>query len=224
MRVLIAGQVRLYREGLAQALRRVDGYDVVATASTAAEVLQTAMHLAPDVVLLDLGLPQLGPLVRELADHSRSVVVLGVNEADDLILPLIEEGIAGYVTRDGSIAEMLAVVERAARGESVVSPQVVAGMMRRLATLTRERRSVQGPATLTSREREIALLIDEGLSNRDIALRLHIELPTVKNHVHNILEKLKVHRRGEAAARIRAVSIRPLRRRSDVTGPGTAPR
>lgn len=224
MRVLVAGQVRLYREGLAQAFGRVDGYDVVATASTAAEVVQLAEHLLPDVVLLDLGLPQLGPLVRELADRSRNVVVLGVNEADDAILPLIEDGIAGYVTRDGSIADMFAAVDSAARGESVVSPRVVAGMMRRLASLTRERRSIQGPATLTSREREIASLIDEGLSNRDIALRLHIELPTVKNHVHNILEKLKVHRRGEAAARIRAVSIRPAGRRSDVVRPGTGPR
>jgi len=224
MRVLVAGQVRLYREGLAQAFGRVDGYDVVATASTAAEVVQLAEHLLPDVILLDLGLPQLGPLVRELADRSCNVVVLGVNEADDAILLLIEEGIAGYVTRDGSIADMFAVVDSAARGESVVSPRVVAGMMRRLATLTRERRSIQGPATLTSREREIALLIDEGLSNRDIALRLHIELPTVKNHVHNILEKLKVHRRGEAAARIRAVSIRTGGRRSNVVRPGTSQR
>jgi two-component system, NarL family, nitrate/nitrite response regulator NarL len=223
LRVLVAGQVRLYREGLAQALARIDEYAVVGTASSAAEVLQLAGDLAPDVVLVDLGLPQLGALVRELAERSRKVVVLGVNEADEAILPMIEDGISGYVTRDGSMADMLAAIESAARGESMVSPRVVAGMMRRLATLTREQRSVQGPATLTSREQEIAALIEEGLSNRDIAGRLHIELPTVKNHVHNILEKLKVHRRGEAAARLRGISIRPMNRRTDVLHTGRGP-
>ena len=224
MRILIAAQIRLYREGLAEAFGRVDGYDVVGSASTSSDVLAMAVDLAPDVVLLDLGLPQLEVLVRELADRSRKVVVLGVNEAGEAILPLIEVGISGYIPREGSIADMFAVVDGAARGESVVSPRVAAGMMERLATLTRERRMIQGPSALTSREREIASLIDEGLSNRDIAQRLHIELPTVKNHVHNILEKLQVHRRGEAAAHLRAVSIRPTSRGTDVVRSGTTSR
>ena len=209
MRVLIAAQVRLYREGLAQAFGRVDRYEVAGSASSSVEALQMAARLDPDIVLVEHGLPQAAPLVRQLADRSRKVVVLGVEEVKDEILPLIEEGICGYVTREGSMDDLFATVDAAARGESVCSPRVVAAMMERLATLTRERRSADGPSTLTSREREIASLIDEGLSNRDIARRLDIELPTVKNHVHNILEKLHVHRRGEAVARLRAVSFDP---------------
>jgi DNA-binding NarL/FixJ family response regulator len=92
---------------------------------------------------------------------------------------------------------------------------MVAGIMERLAALTRERRRSQGAGLLTPREREIASLIDEGMSNLDIAHRLDIELPTVKNHVHNILEKLQVHRRGEAVARLREGSLLHLGTRTD---------
>ena len=224
MRVLIAGQVRLYREALTRALMTGDGHEVVGTAATAADALVLAIDLAPDVVVLDVGLPQIGALARELSDRSRNVIVVGINEADEVIMPLIEEGISGYVTRDGSIADLLAALHGAVAGESVVSPRVVSGMMRRLATLQRERRSIRGPALLTSREREIATLIDEGLSNRDIAHHLRIELPTVKNHVHNILEKLQVHRRGEAVARLRASADRPMSRRQDPVRSGSTPR
>jgi len=90
------------------------------------------------------------------------------------------------------------------RGEAVCSPRVAGALLRRIAALATDGRSDRVPAHLTKREREIMGLIDEGLSNKEIAKRLRIEVATVKNHVHNILEKLQVHRRGEAAARVRA--------------------
>jgi len=86
----------------------------------------------------------------------------------------------------------------------VCSPRVAGALLRRIAALATDGRSDRVPAHLTNREREIMGLIDEGLSNKEIAKRLRIEVATVKNHVHNILEKLQVHRRGEAAARVRA--------------------
>ena len=224
MRVLIAGQVRIYREALSEGFMRGEGYEVVGTAASAADALLLAIERTPDVVVLDIGLPQIGALARELSDRSRKVVVVGINEADEAIMQLIEEGISGYVARDGSLADLLAALDGAVSGESLVSPRVVSGMMRRLATLQRERRTIRGQALLTSREREIATLIDEGLSNRDIARHLQIELPTVKNHVHNILEKMQVHRRGEAVARLRASADRPILRRHDAVRQGTGPK
>jgi DNA-binding NarL/FixJ family response regulator len=168
-----------------------------------------------DIVLVDADLPGAGALVREVAQRpcDPKVGVLGVEEAREEILPLVEAGITGYVTREGSIADLFASVECAVRGESVASPRMVATLMKQVASLTRERRSSQEAGILTTRERQIAGLIEEGLSNRDIARRLEIELPTVKNHVHNILEKLHVHRRGEAAARLRTASAQPISRR-----------
>ncbi|CAN5747981.1 N/A [soil metagenome] len=217
MRVLIAARVRLYRDGLAQAFSRDDRFEVIGCVSTCQEALALARSLSPEVVLVEHGMPQMGLLVGQLAERGTGarVVVLGVEEVNEEILPLVEAGIAGYVTREGSIADLFANVESAARGETIASPRVVAGIMERLVTLTRERRSIQEPGSLTSRERQIADLIDQGLSNRDIARRLDIEVPTVKNHVHNILEKLHVHRRGEAVARLRAASAGSVGRPRD---------
>ena len=230
MRIFIAAPVRLYRDGLAEVFGRDARFEVCGSAATRLETFARVHEGEFDVVLVDADLPGAGVLVRELAhrpSHPR-VVVLGVEEVKEEILPLVEAGIAGYVTREGSIADLFASVECAVRGESVASPRMVATLMERVADLTRERRSSAEPGILTTRERQIASLIEEGLSNRDIAHRLNIELPTVKNHVHNILEKLHVHRRGEAVARLRTASAgrsaggkANSQRRNDVPGPSS---
>jgi two-component system, NarL family, nitrate/nitrite response regulator NarL len=207
MRLLIAAQVRLYRDGLAHAFSCDGRHEVVGAAATSPEALELVIRLEPDVVLLDSTLPRVSLLVREVTSRSGKVVVLGVEEDKEEILPLVEDGASGYVTRDGSLADLFSTVEGACRGEFACSPRVVAGMMARLAAMARVRPTVDAPRPLTTRERQIASLIDQGLSNRDIAARLQIRLPTVKNHVHNILDKLEVHRRGEAVARLRARSL-----------------
>jgi DNA-binding NarL/FixJ family response regulator len=164
----------------------------------------------PEVGLLDLltaeGLPALRVLV-EMASETR-FVVLAVPELEQAIMECVEAGIAGFVTRDGSIDELVAAIESVARGEALCSPRMVATLLRRVAALAAASR---GPAVarLTLREQQVASLLGEGLSNKEIAARLCIELPTVKNHVHHILEKLGVSRRGEAAARLRAAVRAP---------------
>jgi DNA-binding NarL/FixJ family response regulator len=215
MRIFIAAPVRLYRDGLAEVFGRDARFEVWGSAATRLETLAFVHGGDFDIVLVDADLPGAGALVREVAQRpcDPKVGVLGVEEAREEILPLVEAGITGYVTREGSIADLFASVECAVRGESVASPRMVATLMKQVASLTRERRSSQEAGILTTRERQIAGLIEEGLSNRDIARRLEIELPTVKNHVHNILEKLHVHRRGEAAARLRTASAQPISRR-----------
>jgi two-component system, NarL family, nitrate/nitrite response regulator NarL len=110
-------------------------------------------------------------------------------------------------TRDASAADLIQAVEHAANGEILCPPRIVGTLFRRLASLASEKGPGRPLERLTKREREVALLIGEGLSNREIADRLQIELGTVKHHVHNVLEKFEVTRRSEAAARVRPEAV-----------------
>jgi DNA-binding NarL/FixJ family response regulator len=205
IRVLIVAEIRLYREGLAQMLRAEPEIDVLATARGADEAVKALREAAPDIVLLDMAIPDNTWLVRALvaAVPGTRVVALAVPEIEREVLACAEAGVAGYVTRDASIEDVVAAVVSAARGEVLCSPRMVATLFERVATLALEASPASIESRLTSRELEILDLIDQGLSNKEIARRLTIELSTVKNHVHNILDKLNVSRRSEAAARRR---------------------
>jgi DNA-binding NarL/FixJ family response regulator len=208
IRVLVVAEIRFYRDGIAAALSADPRFEVIGCAADVSDAVASLASLEPDVVLLDLAGSDPPVEVRNLLERSPTarVVALGVTEADEDVLPLVEAGVAGYVTRDGSIQDLLATVESVASGETICSPRMAASLLRRVALLARERGAINVAFErgLTSREQQIVALIDEGLSNKQIATTLRIELPTVKNHVHNILEKLHVHRRGEAAAAVRA--------------------
>jgi two-component system nitrate/nitrite response regulator NarL len=132
------------------------------------------------------------------------LVALGVPEQEESVIRCAEAGIAAFVTRESSLPELVRVLQSALRGETLCSPSMARALLGRLATLAAEREPKPATAVLTVREVEILGLIDEGLSNKQIAARLVIELPTVKNHVHNILGKLDVRRRGDAAKQLRA--------------------
>jgi two-component system, NarL family, nitrate/nitrite response regulator NarL len=133
---------------------------------------------------------------------------LGLPETDEAVLAYAEAGIAGYVSRDGSVQDLVTAIEGAVKGELRCSPRLAGTILRRLAWRAAVGGDVSPRTTLTSRETEIVRLIDQGLSNKEIAVRLGIEVATVKNHVHNLLDKLRVHRRSEAAARLRAQDSR----------------
>jgi DNA-binding NarL/FixJ family response regulator len=205
-RVLIVAHIRLYREGLAEMLQAEERIDVVGTAAGADEAVDALRREDPDVVLLDMAIPDNVWLVRALvaAVPGTKVVALAVPDVEREVLACAEAGVAGYVTREGSVEDLVAAVESVARGEMLCSPRMAATLLQRVATLALERSPAGIEARLTGRELQILDLIDQGLSNKEIARRLTIELSTVKNHVHNILEKLNVTRRGEAAARARA--------------------
>src|SRR6266571_3842650 len=154
---------------------------------------------------VDMAMHDSGGVVRVVltrVPHAR-VVALGVIEDYDDVLGCAEAGVPGYVPREASIDDIVGVIESVHRGEAICSPRVAASLLAALAA-----GSVAGPlrAHLTDREREVVHLIDDGLSNKEIARELGIEVATVKNHVHNILEKVQVHRRGEAAAQVRGTS------------------
>jgi two-component system nitrate/nitrite response regulator NarL len=206
--VLVISGVCLYRDGLAALLARQRRVESVATAADVAEGVETARAGAtrPDVVLLDSAGIDIGAAICSLREQvpEVQVVALTVQNREQELLAAAEAGAVGFVTVEASIKELVATIESAHRGEALCSPSLAAALMRRLAARASQH---EGPApmpALTSREREIVELIDEGLSNKQIALQLRIELATVKNHVHNILGKLGVRRRGEAAALLRA--------------------
>jgi two-component system, NarL family, nitrate/nitrite response regulator NarL len=201
-RILVVSAIRLYREGLAESLARTGRFEHVGTASDAEECLASVRRLEPDVVLLDLTIADALAAVRAVAGLRTKLIALGVREVETDVVEAAEAGVSGYVGREASLRELVEAVECTARGESPCPPQIAALLIGRIAAAAR------GPAPdrverLTPREAEIVGLIDEGLSNKQIAGRLSIEPATVKNHVHNILEKLDVARRGEAAAALR---------------------
>lgn len=205
VRVQIVADVRLYREGLAQILSRDGRVRVVAATSTIVGMLDKVAAARPDVLLIDLANPSALELVREVVRSIPDirVVALGVSEVEDDIIECAEAGVAAYVLREGSVEDLVEAIKATVRGELPCTPRVAATLMRRLAALAATQPSALDATRLTSREVEILRLIESGLSNKEIAGRLFIEVSTVKNHVHHVLEKLEVRTRGEAAARYR---------------------
>jgi DNA-binding NarL/FixJ family response regulator len=130
------------------------------------------------------------------------VVALSAPESEREGVACAEAGVAGYVARDASIQDLVAAVTSAARGEVVCPPSIAASLMRELARRAAGLPAMGTGARLTPRERQVIELIDRGLSNKEIARTLHIALSTVKNHVHNILEKCQVGRRMEAVSTV----------------------
>ena len=207
-RLLIVSGVRLYREGLAQLIGRNEDFEVVGALATPPESQDEIDRLGADVILLDIATAGSYAAARRLTKTCvvPPVVALGVLDSDAEVIACTEAGAVGYVTREGSLEELVAVVQSAARGELICSPRVAGSLARRLATLAGETAEAQSRSRLSRREREVAALIGEDLSNKEIAMRLSIEVATVKNHVHNLLEKLRVHRRSEAASAARVMS------------------
>jgi len=215
-RLLIVADIRLYQEGLAHILGSEPRLEVVGTAADLSTATRLLAERSVDVALIDLAMPQSFAAVRGIATAAPSVkvVAVGVRDSEQDVIGCAEAGVAGYVPRGASVAELVTVLECVGRGELLCSPRAAATLLRRVTTLAagRDAPMVCAPA-LTPREREIAGLLESGLSNKDIARRLGIEVATVKNHVHNLLEKLQVHRRAQAVARLqsRFLSVRESR-------------
>ena len=200
IRVLVASHIRLYCEGLERVLRESPDLACVGTACCATDALEQTRKLEADVALLDMAMTGAFGVAKEVArvgGRSR-VVALGMPEDDTQVLSCAEIGISGYVTRDGSVEDVIAAIRAAARGEVHCSPKIAGSLFRRIAALSTERPGRPATGALTVREAQILKLVQEGMSNKMISRTLGIELPTVKNHVHSILAKLGVHRRAEA--------------------------
>jgi DNA-binding NarL/FixJ family response regulator len=208
--VFVVSAVRLFRDGLAEILGRQTNIEVVGTSPTAETAFEQLQRAPPTVLLLDVPTTEGPNAIQSVGRIATivSVVVLGVIESEAEVIAWAEAGVAGYVSREASSAELSEVIEAVARGETLFSPRVAAVLLRRVSALpTRPSLDIPGLiGRLTTRERDIVALIDQGFSNKEIANQLCIEVSTVKNHVHNILDKLGVHRRGQAAALLRTAS------------------
>jgi two-component system nitrate/nitrite response regulator NarL len=203
-RILVVGDVRLYSDGIAAHLDRSPGLSIIGVATDGPSAIAMTRDGHPDIVLLDVAIADSMTLVREIraAAPATRVVALTIPEVERAVVACAEAGVAGYVPRTASLDDLVVAVRSAAVNESIVSPSIANCLLRRIASLAEDRATADTSA-LTVREVEIIRLIDQGCSNKQIAARLCIELSTVKNHVHNLLDKLGVHRRSEAAARMR---------------------
>jgi DNA-binding NarL/FixJ family response regulator len=211
-RLFVLSDVRLLREGLVLALSTQPS--VLEVRSSALSVSAAAItEFEPDVVLLDAaerGSLELALPLRQILPNTR-IVAFALADIDEAIIACAKAGISGYVSRTGSIEDVVVAVDAACRDELYCSPRTSALLFKHMATLVRTRGPVTGPEVLTHREKEIVALLEQGLSNKEIARFLRIGNATVKNHIHNILSKLQVRRRGEAAAWRRRASTGSLR-------------
>jgi DNA-binding NarL/FixJ family response regulator len=181
-------------------------------ASDLSAALTQIAELRPDILLLDVARPdslQTCFPLRQISPDMK-IVAFAVAEVDREIIACAEAGISGYVSQTGSAEDVVAAVHRAVRGELLCSPRTAALLFSRMAVLSPKRGAAASNNMLTRREREIITLVEEGLSNKEIARLLRIGHATVKNHVHSILTKLQVRRRGEAAAQIRRADAHHL--------------
>ena len=206
-RVLIVSETRLYREGLAEALGRGGGLTVCGHAPTAEAALQAVADVSPEVVLLDAASPDGVALVAAIGDASPGVrtVVFALAELSERVIPWAEAGAAGYIPESTPLDEVAPIVVGIMAGSQSCAPPVASALMRRLRELSEAtaRRTDEAGAGLTTRERQIAVLINDGLSNKQIARRLDVGVATIKSHVHNLLAKLDIQRRGQVTARLR---------------------
>jgi DNA-binding NarL/FixJ family response regulator len=207
VRLLIVSKNRLYREGLALALMPVDWLRVVGQLSDREAVLAHLRSSSVDALLLDVSGSESHELVRagRVVAPTVPIVALGLGESEGDILSWIEAGVVAYVTDDDSLDCLVSTVDRAVRGELVCSPRLAGSLVRKVAALAAYRHQNVGDMPLTRREYEIGSLLEQHLSNKEIAARLGIEVATVKNHVHNLLEKLGVRRRTDAARVLHSV-------------------
>jgi two-component system, NarL family, response regulator LiaR len=201
--VVLVDDHDLFRSGL-RTLLEDQGVQVVAEAATGREALRYVRELAPEVVLMDLSMPDMGGVeaTREIARVAplTRVVVLTISDSDGDILDAVLAGACGYLLKDSSIQDLMRGISAAALGESLISPQIAAKVLRELrAARPAAKGSERVRTELTERELEVLRLIANGKDNSQIAAELHISSKTVKNHISNILMKLQIQNRIQAA-------------------------
>jgi DNA-binding NarL/FixJ family response regulator len=203
-RVLIVDDDDLMRAGLRELLANDPSIEVIGEAATGRQAIERSHRLAPDVVLMDVRMP--GASGVEAARRIRSalpatkVVMLTVSEDSEDLFAAVRAGANGYLLKEVSIDEVAEAVRAVHRGHSLVSPSMASKLLTEFNVLSRRVEEQQGVVPrLTDRELEVLRLVAKGLSNREIAAELVIAENTVKNHVRNILEKLQLRSRMEAA-------------------------
>jgi DNA-binding NarL/FixJ family response regulator len=203
-RVMVVSSVLLYREGLAASIA-ADGRLNVIAMTDPVHAYSEASICSPQAMLVDVTTQESLAMARNFKCQVNDIPVVGfgISNSPASALACAEAGLAGFVDENGSIDVLVETTLRALRGEFCCSPRIAALLCERLASLANRVEAHGEPAAcLTPRELEIASLVSRGLSNKEIALDLRIGPATVKNHVHNILDKLNVRRRAAIASRV----------------------
>ena len=207
IRIIIADDHSVVRQGLRMFLSDDPDFEVVGEAPNGAEALKLAHELKPDVVLMDLlmplmdGITAIGRIRKELPDIE--VLALTSVLEDAAVVGAIRAGAIGYLLKDTQADELCRAIKAAANGQVQLSPQAAA-------RLVREVRAPESPETLTERETDVLRLIAGGYANKEIALKLHIGENTVKTHVSSVLVKLGVQSRTQAALYATQIGLGPL--------------
>jgi DNA-binding NarL/FixJ family response regulator len=205
IRLVIVEDNRLLREGLTALLKEQSDIVVVASLGSG-DALIRGKRLKPDVILLDLGLRSHNSLrvvesVRAL-DPAARIVIMDLAPVQTTLVEYVRAGVSGFVVKDATFDEFLQTIRAVAQGAKVLPPKLTASLFSQLVerVAVRSKGDPFRSVRMTRREHEVVDLIAEGLSNKEIAQRLHLAIDTVKSHVHNILEKLTLHTRLEIAS------------------------
>lgn len=203
MRVLIVDDHILFREGLVGLLRTQPDLEVVGECGSVREAVDQAMVTKPHVILMDFSLPDgtgveaTRSILAQLPETQ--VIFLTVHDDDERMIEAIRSGARGYLLKNLSVSKLLASLRALERGEAAISRTMMARVLEEFAQSTPSASSEPSPLIgLTSREIEVLQELADGITNQEIATRLFISENTVKNHIHNILEKLRISNRREA--------------------------
>lgn len=202
VRIVLADDHAMIRQAVARALADVEGFQVVGQAGSAEEALELVPQLAPDVVLMDIGMPGMGGLAATEAIHKAHpearVLIVTVHDREDYFFKALSAGASGYILKGAALEELVEAVQTVAQGDIYISPslmpKLVSDYVRRAESGAVE---LDGPKLLSSREMEVLRLIAKGRTTNEIAQTLMLSPHTVRRHRDHIMEKLNLHSKAD---------------------------
>ncbi len=208
IKVLIADDHTLLRQGLRKIIELDSEIEIIGEAADGSEVIRKARELAPDIVLMDVKMPGVDGVeaTRTIKRENPAIkiIVLTMYNNKEYILEMIKSGAIGYVLKDIDAAELLKIIHAGYEGKSLFDPMIATKLLQEFNRLTERlgdtlSHDAEGKQLLTNREKEVLALVGKGMKNKEIAKHLFISDKTVRNHVSNIMRKIKVHDRTQAA-------------------------
>ena len=211
VRVLIADDRPIFRAGVQGMLKDFPEIDIVAEATTGQQAVERSRRLKPDVILMDLNMPEMGGIAATRAikaeDPDRVILALTVSEAEEDVVEMVAAGASGYVLKDVDPVSLARSIQDAAAGRFLLDDTLTRRVIIRLGSSLRRRTASPLASPLTPREAEILQMVSQGKGNKAIASRLSLSEGTVKSHLRNIYRKLRVQTRAEAAAQAARMDI-----------------
>jgi len=211
IRIAIVDDHPLFREGVTRSLSEIGGFEIVGEGATAQDAERIASTVRPDILLLDISMPGggLSAVASILADHpAQRIVMLTVSETNADVTTALNAGVQGYILKGVGSRALADILRNVAAGESYLSPALSARLLSDLQSPQATNGVTDRLRQLTERQTEILRLVAEGLSNKEVALRLELQEKTVKHHMTGVLSKLNVRNRTEAALMMRELRDR----------------